>query len=622
MKTTLSLLKTMPVAGLLCTAVLLLCMPVRLRALSPGEADTLQVYRDSIRWSSNNVQKSEWLERAAVYSLRVGDTASLLSFKIDQAYLRFSSGNYVEAFDSLILIEKKISDHLLVPSFLATDAVYKPFVKHTKDDSVWVDMHVAAGISLAELEIYLNEFAEATDIINRIMTLHVQDTTGIIAVRCLNALGAICAHRAMFDMAEKYFLQALELGKAMMDTGSLASFYENLAAIYAVKGDGNATLKYALESSRILEKAGLYGEHYIYALYYVGIAYRTLGQDGLALAQLKKALKEAEENQYGHLALYVRSDLINTLLSQRHLEEAKAYALQNLRQAREVGNQRAEERTLLYLAQIAEDQKDYEQSMYYIDTAFGVSKSLARFDQDMQMDYLQRKFDSYRQEQEHARSIQELELAHSKLETRNLWILVFCIAGLLLAIAIVVIYRRFVAQRRLNRLIRMRLDENESISQDRMEDLQQEYGRALSDRDKELASQALYYAKIEGLVETLGEKLRAMRTLFDLKAKEKMYVAEMEQLLKEFTPDKNWNEFELYFKRVDNEFFEKLEKRFPDLTPNEKRLCALIRLNLNSKEIADMTSRTFRSVNTAKTRLKKKLGVNPDMSLYDFLINL
>ena len=127
--------------------------------------------------------------------------------------------------------------------------------------------------------------------------------------------------------------------------------------------------------------------------------------------------------------------------------------------------------------------------MYYIDTAFAVSKRLAQFDQDMQMDYLQRKFDSYRQEQEHARSIQELELAHSKLETRNLWILVFCIAGVLLLVAIVVIYRRFIAQRRLNRLIRMRLDENESISQDRMEDLQQEYGRALSDRDKELASQ-------------------------------------------------------------------------------------------------------------------------------------
>ena len=87
--------------------------------------DSLQMYRDSIRWSSNNVAKSEWLEKAARYSLRTGDTASLLSFKIEQAYLRFSSGNYVEAFDSLILIEKKISDHVRVPSLLATDAVYE-----------------------------------------------------------------------------------------------------------------------------------------------------------------------------------------------------------------------------------------------------------------------------------------------------------------------------------------------------------------------------------------------------------------------------------------------------------------------------------------------------------------
>lgn len=475
--------------SLVCGAVWLAVQPFRLCAMNPEGFDSLQMYRDSIRWSSNNVAKSEWLEKAARYSLRTGDTASLLFFKIEQAYLRFSSGNYVEAFDSLILIEKKISDHVRVPSLLATDAVYEPFAVDSKDDSLWVGMHVTAGISLAELEIYLSEFTEATDIVNRIMTLYVQDTTGIISVRCLNALGAICAHRGMFDMAEKYFLHALELGKPLMDTGSLASFYENLAAIYAVKGDGNATLRYSLESCKILEGAGLYGEHYIYALYYVGIAYRTLGQHDLAQAQLEKALKEAEEKQFGHLALYVRSDLINTLLSQNHLDEAKVYAWQNLRQARDVGNQRAEERALLYLAQIAEDQKDYQQSMYYIDTAFAVSKRLAQFDQDMQMDYLQRKFDSYRQEQEHARSIQELELAHGKLETRNLWILVFCIAGVLLLVAIVVIYRRFIAQRRLNRLIRMRLDENESISQDRMEDLQQEYGRALSDRDKELASQ-------------------------------------------------------------------------------------------------------------------------------------
>ena len=168
----------------------------------------------------------------------------------------------------------------------------------------------------------------------------------------------------------------------------------------------------------------------------------------------------------------------------------------------------------------------------------------------------------------------------------------------------------------------MRLDETESQSQDRLENLKSDMQQTLTDKDKELTAQALYYARIEGLVESLGEKLRAMRTLFSLKTKEMAYVQDMEQLLAEFTPDKNWNEFELYFKRVDNDFFEKLERGFPGLTPNERRLCALIRLNLDSKEIANMTSRTFRSVNTAKTRLKKKLGIGADSSLYDFLCSL
>ncbi|MDE7150545.1 MAG: hypothetical protein K2O01_09160 [Bacteroidales bacterium] len=73
---------------------------------------------------------------------------------------------------------------------------------------------------------------------------------------------------------------------------------------------------------------------------------------------------------------------------------------------------------------------------------------------------------------------------------------------------------------------------------------------------------------------------------------------------------------------MDKEFFDKLEAKYPDLTPNEKILCALVHLNLNAKEIASITSRTYRSVSMAKTRLKKKFGCPPDRRLYDFLMQL
>ena len=378
MKTTLPLFfsKSMLAVSLVCGAVWLAVQPFRLCAMNPEGFDSLQMYRDSIRWSSNNVAKSEWLEKAARYSLRTGDTASLLSFKIEQAYLRFSSGNYVEAFDSLILIEKKISDHVRVPSLLATDAVYKPFAVDSKDDSLWVGMHVTAGISLAELEIYLSEFTEATDIVNRIMTLYVQDTTGIISVRCLNALGAICAHRGMFDMAEKYFLHALELGKPLMDTGSLASFYENLAAIYAVKGDGNATLRYSLESCKILEGAGLYGEHYIYALFYMGIAYVGLGEYDMAEKQFREALDEATSRAFGHLSLYIRSNLVYVLVEQGNLEEAEMLAQENLVSAIEIDNLEMQENALVYLSHIAEAHQNFYEGLQYKDSAYRVGRRL------------------------------------------------------------------------------------------------------------------------------------------------------------------------------------------------------------------------------------------------------
>ena len=246
-------------------------------------------------------------------------------------------------------------------------------------------------------------------------------------------------------------------------------------------------------------------------------------------------------------------------------------------------------------------------------------KKLMHTGQDVRMEYFQRRFENYRQEQENIQSEQELALAQASLKVRTLWIVVGCVLFVLFGVAMVLFYSRYKRQNRLNRLIKMRLEETESLNNNRMDSFQKFMRRELSDRDKELAAQALYHMRMEGLVGVLGEKLRDMRILFNISTKEKMYIMEMERLLKSFTPDKNWNEFELYFKRVDGDFFEKLEKRFPELTPNEKRLCALIRLNLTSKEIAELTVRTFRSVNTAKTRLKKKFDLDSNTNLYDFL---
>jgi len=85
----------------------------------------------------------------------------------------------------------------------------------------------------------------------------------------------------------------------------------------------------------------------------------------------------------------------------------------------------------------------------------------------------------------------------------------------------------------------------------------------------------------------------------------------------------SWKEFELRFQDVHQNFYEKLQKLFPDLTPSERKLAAFLKLNMSSKEISVITGQSIRSLEVARYRLRKKLGItNQDVNLIGFLSDL
>ncbi len=88
------------------------------------------------------------------------------------------------------------------------------------------------------------------------------------------------------------------------------------------------------------------------------------------------------------------------------------------------------------------------------------------------------------------------------------------------------------------------------------------------------------------------------------------------------TGENFWKEFEYRFESVHESFNKKLNQSFPDLTPSERRLCSLLRLNLSSKDIATITSQNYQSVDVGRYRLRKKMNLKPDVNLVDFLTNL
>lgn len=99
-------------------------------------------------------------------------------------------------------------------------------------------------------------------------------------------------------------------------------------------------------------------------------------------------------------------------------------------------------------------------------------------------------------------------------------------------------------------------------------------------------------------------------------------ILDTERLLYSKVYNINWDDFESHFEFIHRGFFNKLRLNYGALTQNELRLCAFIKLNMTNKEIALINYTSHYSVNTARKRLKKKLGLQPDDSLQSLIRNL
>jgi ligand-binding sensor domain-containing protein/DNA-binding CsgD family transcriptional regulator len=84
--------------------------------------------------------------------------------------------------------------------------------------------------------------------------------------------------------------------------------------------------------------------------------------------------------------------------------------------------------------------------------------------------------------------------------------------------------------------------------------------------------------------------------------------------------NKDWDFFEKAFNNADKDFFDKIKKEHPDLTPNDLRFCAYLRLNLSSKEMAPLLNISTKSVETKRYRLRKKLGLEHDSGLVNYML--
>ncbi len=141
-------------------------------------------------------------------------------------------------------------------------------------------------------------------------------------------------------------------------------------------------------------------------------------------------------------------------------------------------------------------------------------------------------------------------------------------------------------------------------------------------KNKELASLTMHLVqKSEILLKIKEELLKINKTKEsnDIKNNIRKVVRTIEKDLKF---DNNWNNFEKYFDQVHTDFIKILREKYPQLTTKDYKLCAYLRMNLSSKEIASLMNITTRSVEVSRYRLRKRLNLEKEDNLTDFIMDI
>ena len=142
----------------------------------------------------------------------------------------------------------------------------------------------------------------------------------------------------------------------------------------------------------------------------------------------------------------------------------------------------------------------------------------------------------------------------------------------------------------------------------------------LEKKNRELTTNVLYLLKKNEYITIITNKLRELSKNVD--RQQKKIIIDLVREMENSIIREAWKEFELRFNDVHQEFYRKLNKKHPGLSPNELRLSAFLRLNMSSKEIASITFQSIQSLKVARYRLRKKLNLGRGENLVTYLSKL
>ncbi|MDD4141239.1 MAG: hypothetical protein PHR20_00360 [Bacteroidales bacterium] len=325
----------------------------------------------------------------------------------------------------------------------------------------------------------------------------------------------------------------------------------------------------------------------------IGSLYKNEKEYIVAENNFQKALNLlSNENDYT-LTATINMNIAEIYYNMQKYDSALVYINQGIEYAKK-GNELSEETSGLYMkAQILRKQNRLVESLSYMDEHKVMMDSLYKVMNIEELSQLMLQTEIKAIEKEYNQQQYIIKLEHSK-ERFRFYCLIAILGGVIVIVVLLLNRKRIILK-------------NKKIKEEML-------SMELETRNRELAFNVVALKKKN---EIFTEVINKLLTIKENVAKDETKDA-LSRVIKEIekTNEGNfWEEFEIRFKQVHSDFYQQLIKRFPNLTTNELRLCAFLKLNLTTKEISSITGQSPLSIDKARYRLRKKLGLEKGLSI-------
>lgn len=422
-----------------------------------------------------------------------------------------------------------------------------------------------------------------------------------------------------YDQALLNLHQACQIYDKLKDIYYLSQACNNLGFIQQKLGNRDSAMYYYQQSIQFAKTSGNRSTLALALTNRAGI-YIESAQADPALRDLDTAQKIAvNENDQLRLA-EIFNKRGNLFVLQKHFQKAIDQYKQSLSYSRRVGAKDDTQEAFLDLSDAYSGMKDYHQALIYFKKHSNLKDSIYNEKKTRIIEEMEARYEKGKKDNEIALHKTNIRLLQKNLEVetfrRKVWIVGFILLGLLGLIGGIALRQRMRGHRKIREQERRIEKEKLQIAHLQRDKYEQE----LEFKKNELTARALQIAQKNELLDSLKKQFVQLEKNPVLGSQP--YRQFQMAINGSAQTDKDWKNFNKHFEQVHQGFYTKLKSKSTELTANDLRFAAMIRMNLSSKEIGSIMHISPESVRKARYRLKKKLQIESKTDIHTYIMGI